>query len=1173
MTSLAVDMSSYLKTALRAGIDAKDGRAILFNDKKFQVNSAEYGYENFTNMMCKTLRETGLTPIDVKMVFEGRNSKSRRKMFFAGYKAGREEHPPEYYAEFEALRDFVKAQWLSMGAMALTADYVEGDDTLAWLAKNTEEDLIIASRDSDLGALQMEEGATNAYGARVRVYNDGLLDIVKADSKPFVHPARFLTLYKALVGDTSDDIPGVPKFGAGAFQKLAEKYGYDGLDELSALLQAGNLDPLLELAEGSEHKGVKLILDNATNAITSWKLAKLYPEWVNTRDQPIKVEAGKVAPVPEGVDSRLKDWYGLSYLVTATEYEDALVFFRELCAKSPEIVFDIETSTPPESDDWLAAQGNPDGVDQLGSVLTGFSFTVGDNLQHTLYVSVDHARTDNITMSQARRFMEVAWDMGKENVIQNTFFELSVLSLAEDEDGTLWRDHWRRYGERGFIPRILDTKIEANYTDENRSSGLKFRSLHHLGYPQVSYEHTTTLVFDPQGVYTLGEKEKATIMRCTDWGGGRRLAFDEEQGWTKRRLKMRDLPAEHVFGYGTDDTICTAALHRYYKFMMTCVDHHYHVYQETELDPCYQHAENFVRGMDFSLQRMNELASEDTETYDAAWSIVRAYLIQQGWAGSVPPVYTAAITAKEIKEAYRITQGFQDEAADGDAEVNLVEVSDDDEEEPVEAVEEAPDAEPADPFLKTKVRTPAKLVVLARELGHAVFAEKLERCLNGEAEAFTAWVQSHFSGEPLFKISNKQMKHLLYEVMKLPVRVRGKPTDLMKAKGLQGNPKADALAITYALLEATEDQKAVLRSLMLMQMVKTRRGLFYSKYPYFVHWKTGRIHPTHNQSHTNTRRASEAKPNKQQLAKHEKIKGQPVHIREMIVPHHPDAVIVSLDEDSQELRIIADYSQDQNMLDCFIGDNLKSMHALTGAAIMQRKVGAQWSYEAMMEALADEAHPDFKFAKDYRSLGKKVNFTTEFGAMAPKLAVTMLVSEAEAQEYIDAKERMFPGVRVWKNATINEAKLNGFVRTMSGAVRHLSEALFGDNHYARSKAERQSVNFKVQSSAAEMIKKAEGRVWRKGLTEKFDAVCYGPVHDELVFSVMIRDLLKFLPEAHWCMVQPFGGMVVPILSSISFGPSFGEQHEIGASVDESKIRKFLNKMGKEALLDETTTCH
>ncbi len=1144
MTRLAFDMSSYLKTALLTGKDHKDGFQVIFDEQTVLVNSAEYGYEIVTNMMEKTLRETGCAPVDCILVFEGMNSKQKRLLIDPNYKGSRDKRPPEFYTEFERLRDFIKAQWRSLGACWMQQDYAEADDTLAWLAQETEEDLIIASRDADLSSLNTEDGETNAYGATVRTYNDGLLGVAKLDGELFTHPFKYVTLYKALVGDSSDSVPGVKGFGPAAFQKLAEQYGYDGLDELMTLLEKGDLGPLYPLLEGKEHKLAKKIVEAEGDALRCWRLVKMYPGWVNTFRHPLQVVAGKVEFEPAECDERLKQWYGQAYLVTAENYTEALKFFREELKRTPEVAFDIETSTPPESDDWLAAQGNPDDVDQLGSVLTGFSITFGRNLNHTVYVSVAHAQTANVSMSKARQFIEAVLDTKLDIVIHNNFFELSVLYQAVDEDGTKWSDALKKYGYEGFIPRSLDTKLEASYVDENLKLGLKFRSKYHLGYEQQSYDATTKLTGPAHSL-----------------PAGGRLVTENTDGTQTRRYKMNELSAEHVFGYGADDTVCTAALHRFFKLVMQ-LEHTYKVYLETEIDASYQHAKNFVDGIPFSLELSKELEAHDAQTYERSWATVRGYLIAKGWEGTVPPAYGADISAAQIKEAYAIVSGaLNDQTGEVASDLSMAEEDGEEEAEPSGEEQEEPEA-PKDAFLASRVRTPAKLAVLARELGHEVFAGMLEKCLNEPdgPSKFTAWVREHFTGEPLFKISNKQMCKLLYEVMALPVRVRNKPTKAMKLAGKQGNPKGDALALEYALRDANEEQAPVLQGLKLMQMTLVRQRFYYKPYPYFIHWKTGRIHPSHNQCSTNTRRASESKPNKQQLPKHPKISGEPSRFRETIVPHHHDAVVVSLDFDSQELRIIADSSGDENLVACYVGDNKKDVHALTGHTILElRRKKPQYAtlpsllYDQFAVAAKDKSHELYAVCAEYRSLGKKVNFTTEFGALAPKLAMTMLVPESESQLFIDAKERNFPGVRKWKDASVAEAKQTGIVRTKGGAVRHLRSLLTHQDPWLRSKAERQAINYKVQSSAGEQTKLAEGRVWRRRLAFKYDAVCYGPIHDEVVFSVNKHQLLDFLVEAHWCMVQPYGGMYVPIESSISFGPSFGKQFEIGLAPTPAAI--------------------
>jgi glutaredoxin len=113
-------------------------------------------------------------------------------------------------------------------------------------------------------------------------------------------------------------------------------------------------------------------------------------------------------------------------------------------------------------------------------------------------------------------------------------------------------------------------------------------------------------------------------------------------------------------------------------------------------------------------------------------------------------------------------------------------------------------------------------VALIRSEGHEVFASMLERCLDGDGDGFTAYVRSYFKGEPAWKFGNKSMSHLLYTLMGCPIKVRGKATDNMRAKGIyEGSPKADSAAIAYALIDMQEDEEIcnVLRSLRLMELV------------------------------------------------------------------------------------------------------------------------------------------------------------------------------------------------------------------------------------------------------------------------------------------------------------------------------------------------------------------
>ena len=1146
MRKVAIDFSSFAWRALLAGTDRDGSKKISHEGKVVTVNSAEHGYENITNMLVALLKQLDLQPIDTILVFEGLSSKSRRLYIDKSYKANRESRPPEAYEQFTILSKRIASVWRGLGATAMTQDHAEGDDTLAWLAQEYPHELIIATYDGDLTALNTEDGEANAYGGTCQVWIDGVLGVNKFGGFPY----NRVRIYKALVGDTSDGIKGVAGFGPAAFFSLVELIGWDGIDELEGLLEAGGLSALEDLVDDTKTgKLVAKIVASADSVCRAWQLVKLRPEWVNTMVKPLQIVAGKVSDAPEHADSRLAHWYCDNHLITADNYDDAVETVRVLGAQSPFIAFDIETSTSDESDDWLATCNDPDGVDTLGSVLTGFSLTFGRNMQTTVYVSVDHANTNNVTMVQARKFLEVVWALGKATVIHNTFFELPVLYLAQDEDGTLWREHWKDNGYRGFVPRALDTKLESSYVDENQRLGLKLRSELHLDYKQETFEDVTTLRSALQNLPPGGKLLFSETQTVPD-----PLGFERPVTFAVKKYKMRALSARHVRDYALDDTICTAALHTYF-FLVQSLEHTWNCYLDTEIDAAYLHAKSFVDGIVVSIQKSRELEKLDDVTFDAAWSTVRAYLISLGWAGTTLPAYTPQITVKEIKHAYAIVTGQLP------TDIQKVAFAEE-EEEGTDAVPVEDILESKDPVLATKMRTVSKFSALLHQYSHETFATMLERLLNGDVHHFTEYVRGYFKGDPEFKVSNKTMVKLLYTDLKCPIKVRGKATDIMRSKGIyEGNPKGDVLALEYALRDMVEDEKVckVLHCLKLMQMVRTRRSLYYSKYPNFVHWKTGRIHVSHNQCATNTRRASESKPNKQQLPKHPKIEGQPARYREVIRPHCVDAVVVSMDFSAQELRVIADYSQDNNMLACYVGDSKKDMHSFIGVGIVRTRhvEFKDWTYQTFMEHLKNPNSEHYQFCKEMRALGKKVGFTTEYGAMAPKLAATLLCTESEAQEYIEAKEEAFPTAKAWKKSVIVSATKGGFVKTKAGAVRHLQAALKSEDKWVRLKAERQAVNYKIQSSSAEMTKQAEGRMWKTGLYAKYNAVYYGPVHDECVASCAIQDLPDFLADMHSCMVGGYADMEVPIVSEISFGPSFGQQIEIGDTPDSVKVKEAL----------------
>ncbi len=1117
---ILVDVSSILKTCLFAGKDPEGYTAETETGSEF-VNTAAYGYENTITSIVTSLKALNAVPSDLVLVEEGFNSKVRRSMIDKGYKANRTGGSKERHEEFNKLKALVLPVLRKVGAICVTQANVEADDVIAWFCQNTKEHTIILSNDGDLCQLI----GTNTHGAAITVYRaQG-----RVTENPYgdFSPANIL-VYKATVGDSSDNIKGIPGFGPKAFDALLAAFGDDGLTELRRLAELGSLAELYEQA--STVPLVKKLVTGEENFLLSYRLAKLYPEWVNTLRDPLEWKPGMVAGTTG--DERLRPFEAAHRLVTADKWEE----FKAWAPKhiGAEIALDIETSTPDESDDWLAAQEDPNGVDVIGSKLSGMSLTFGRNNRFTVYIPVDHVDTHCVKSEDLRDFIASLHDVKK--VIQNTQFEGTVLF---NEWGSAWLDN----GFHGFLPNWLDTKFEASYVDENFSLGLKKLSKKWLDYDQVEYNDVTTLEGEPgslKGGRLLGEFKKcvkAAVTRTATLedvnlalvAQGLLPEESEEDAELaafagiplpvaigdiievtpaefvtveRRQYKMRELSAQHVYSYACDDTVTTAALHNFFKLFMQ-LEGTWQTYLDVEIDASYLHTQSFVQGVPIDLSKLQELREIDDATYTEAKAKLSTYLIDKGWDGCNPPTYGGEPTPKEIKEAFTIVTGEE---------------------------------------LETSVRKFDRLADAIEEAGSLAMAGLVR---NQDWQGLQALVLQHFDGQPKFNPgSPKQMQKLFYEVMGLRQRVFNPPTAAMKAKGIrQGTPQTNELAIKYAMLEAGPEECAALDAIRLMKMVQTRKGLYYDTYPYFVHWKTGLMHSSHNQCATNTRRASSSKPNTQQLPKHAKIEGQAARFREVIAPHKRGAVVVSMDFSSQEILLLAEWSKDPVLELAFTGTPPLDLHCKTGVGIWNRNNEQQLSYDEFKAAVEDKANSLHKSAKKYRALGKTVNFGSQYRMAAKKAASVLMVEEQEAQDMLDAKAEAFPVSEAWALNEMEVVKDLGVSKTLLGAVRHLGPALMSDDRIEAGKAERQTLSFRIQGSAAEMTKQAEGAMWKAELVQKFDCRIYFPVHDEVVASVTLDQLHDFLPEMHRCMVRNYAGMRLPIRSSVSFGPSFGEQYE------------------------------
>ncbi len=1178
---LIVDGNALLNAALLRGVD-HDGGKVVADDagRPVQVNSAEYGVEGFFEKLLSALELFDRVPRDVVCVWDGKDSKARRRRFIPNYKVGRDKHPA-VSEQINLARERCTQELKDMGATNVWQAGMEADDVIGYLCKTLRgERNTVVTVDGDLAVLVDE--------------NTDVWRLGKLNENPYGRfPHKYITLYKSLVGDSSDKIPGAHGFGDGAWVDLVRIFGVENLEELERMIVEGRLKELREnLADMPK---LQKILDSEHYVTESWRAASLHIEEVNTAKRPMQILAGMVKQrkdVIETCPAGYEKWYGTKTLVTAANYEQVFARFKGAVTQSPFVALDIETASGEASDQWIqqvaqALERKEDrmGIDVLGHELVGMSLTFGQNTQHTLYMTVNHADSDNITVDQCRLMCE-AIPAKIHTVIQNRSFEFSVLYRT-------WGDKWADNGWGGFVPNAVDTKIGASYVDENLSKGLKERSKVHLGYEQTTYEQTTCAE-GPLGTLRPGGTRQREFLKeikpaVIDRGTFERI--DEDTGeilgedvietvvepavtemWERRQYKMSELSADHVFDYGCDDTICTASLHTFYKFVMD-VEHTWDVYLKVEQHPEYLTSLAFVQGLKLNLAKLKQLEQRDEESYDKAWATLRTYLMKKGWDGTHCPEFEGDIEPSDVKMCADIL-------LDGEFTTRKRKLN----------------------AIAEDIRTQYP----DNDLAH-LFAEIVAR---NEVENLNKLVRQNFTGEPKINFgSPAQMQNLFYNVIGMRPRILNKLTARQKEdevlsrafrkyrtakqkgldcfapgasiealgdqggvaklsltltseerKALISKASTDDSAVTSALAldNLGEAEKSVLKAFSQIKEIQTRRSLFYRTYRALPHWSDGRVHPNLNQCEAVTRRYSSSGPNVQQLPK----RGEGVEFRQVILPHCKDAVVVSMDFSGQELRLGAEMSGDEAMTSCYVGTNLRDMHSLTAVAAAPMIWGKSVTYEEFMQMLESDDKEVKARAKALRASAKTVNFAAQYGAAAPKIAETLMTDEETAQAFLDARAAAFPKIGQWSNAVAEQARESGYAQTLMGARRHLAQALLGDDKFEASKAERQVGNFWIQGSAAEMTKLAMARMWESGVffDGRFNAVFYAPIHDEVVFSVHKDQALEVIKQVHPMMIAPYATMGIPIVSSISLGPDFGQQIECGDYVDEARINDALKEV-------------
>ena len=344
--------------------------------------------------------------------------------------------------------------------------------------------------------------------------------------------------------------------------------------------------------------------------------------------------------------------------------------------------------------------------------------------------------------------------------------------------------------------------------------------------------------------------------------------------------------------------------------------------------------------------------------------------------------------------------------------------------------------------------------------------------------------------------SPKQLGEMLFDTMGLPhgkKTQRGWSTDAETLEALRDYP------LVEDILQYRAYQK--LNSTYVEGLLK-------------VIGEDGRIHSTFNQTEARTGRLSSDNPNLQNIPIRTELGSQ---LRAYFIAK-PGCVLVDADYSQIELRILAHITGDAHMQQAFL--NGEDIHRSTAAKIY--------------------GIPQSEVTPRLRSSAKAINFGIMYGKGAYSLAKDIGVTVKEADAFLKNYLAAFPSVSGYMDKTIADAKANGYVSTLFGRRRALPE-LASSNFNVRSSGERMARNTPIQGTAADVIKLAMVRVWKRLRDEKMESRLILTVHDELIVEAPEAEAEK----AAQILREEMEGCVqyaVPLSTDVHAGKNWLEAH-------------------------------
>jgi DNA polymerase-1 len=350
--------------------------------------------------------------------------------------------------------------------------------------------------------------------------------------------------------------------------------------------------------------------------------------------------------------------------------------------------------------------------------------------------------------------------------------------------------------------------------------------------------------------------------------------------------------------------------------------------------------------------------------------------------------------------------------------------------------------------------------------------------------------------------SPKQVGEVLFDKLKIPYPWR--------------KTKTGQYSTNEEKLNDLAGDNPIVNDILTYRGLTKLKSTYVDALPKLINPRSGRIHSSFNQALAATGRLSSNNPNLQNIPIRTP---EGAKVREAFVPRDENHVLLAADYSQIELRLIAEISGDEAMLEAFNAG--QDIHRATAARVFEV--------------------PYEEVTKEQRYRAKTVNFSITYGAGATNLSKQLEIKRAEAKDLIEAYFKQYKGLKKYMEEVVEEARKNGYVTTLMGRRRYLRD-IDSRNGALRSHSERNAINTPIQGTAADMIKIAMINVHKALQEEGLQTKMILQVHDELVFDVPKEELETVRPLIEKHMKNTIPGLKVPILVEQGVGQNWLEAH-------------------------------